>query len=132
MTEKKHGNLKLIAGTNRRDRAAPDSAALPPLDAVPPAPSWLPAGHARHEWSRLAPVLHANGLLSEGNTGTLAHYCSLSATLVQAWSCGSVPTAALISAFRGLQMDLRLGAIAAVKAPAAGNKFARNAIPRRA
>ncbi|MFH7391160.1 hypothetical protein, partial [Pseudomonas syringae group genomosp. 7] len=56
--------LKVVAGTDRPDREAAAAAELPLVPDVPPAPDWMPNAHARKEWERLAPILHANKLLT--------------------------------------------------------------------
>jgi hypothetical protein len=108
MTARRPDHLKLLSGTARRDRMSPVKPTLPALNGVPPAPSWLPVGRATTEWARLAPILSANRMLTDGNLDVLAHVCSLHAKLAQIWESDIVPTAALLNAYRGLMGELGL------------------------
>lgn len=130
MTARRPDHLKLLAGTARADRAAPETAALPPIGDAPPAPDWLPNAFAANEWRRLAPVLVANKLLNDGNLNVFAQLCALHGRLVQLWTAGATPTAAMISAFRALSGELGL---LSMSLPAAKpkNRFARHARLRR-
>jgi phage terminase small subunit len=53
---RKPAHLKVVAGTDRPDRALPSSVDLPLVEAVPEPPDWLPNAHAVKEWKRLAPL----------------------------------------------------------------------------
>ena len=119
MTSRRPDHLKLLSGTARRDRMSPVKPTLPPINGVPPAPSWLPVGRATAEWARLAPILSANKLLTDGNLGLLANLCALSAKLAEIWSQGTAPTAALLNAYRSLAGELGL---LSMKLPAATEK----------
>ena len=124
MTGRKPDALKLLAGTARRDRAATNVPALPPVTAVPTPPAWLADLTAVREWHRLAGTLAACKLLTEGNVGTLAQLCALHAKLVSTWNEGLTPKAALISAYRGLSHDLGLTGMATA-APASNTESNR-------
>jgi hypothetical protein len=62
-------------------------------------------------------VLGANGLLTEGNCGLLAHCCMLHAKLAENWNSGVTPTAALLTTYRALLSDLGLTSLPNVPAP---------------
>lgn len=126
MTARKPPSLKLIAGTSRGDRAAPDGPALPAIDSVPPAPNWLPNAHATREWKRLAPVLVINRLLHAGNISAFAQLCALHGKLVSMWSAGETPNASLLSAYRGLSGELGLLSMS-VPVMKRDNRFTNNA-----
>lgn len=129
---KKPASLKVIAGTERKDRAAEPSAELPVVTEVPKPPSWLPNAHAVKEWNRLAPILVANKLLSEGGLSALGMLCSLHGKLVQLWSAGEAPVASMVAQYRNLINDFGLTPVAQGKVKPVGseqpegNKFARN------
>lgn len=108
MTARKPDHLKVITGTARPDRALPPKPALPALEGVPPAPDWLPNAFAANEWRRLAPVLVANRLLHDGNVNVFGQLCALHGRLVQMWAAGTIPTAALLSAYRALSVAMGL------------------------
>lgn len=131
MTCRKPTALKLLASTARPDRIAPATSALPVLDAVPTPPSWLTNVDAVKEWRRLSPVLVATRLLHEGNVAMLGQLCALHGRLVEMWIGGKTPTAALLSAYRGLCNTLGLSGM--VLAPPADkpNRFANNGTKRR-
>lgn len=126
MTARKPDYLKLLAGTARGDRVAPTTPALPPLRGVPAAPPWLTNLDAVKEWHRLAPVLTVNRLLTPGNVGLFAQMCALHGRLVEMWTGGATPTAALISAYRALCNELGLSSMT-LPAPAdKPNRFLTN------
>lgn len=126
MTARKVDYLKAITGTYRPDRAVVDGASLPALDVAPGPPSWMADTGALREWHRLAPVLTANRLLTDGNIGLFGQLCALHGKLVQMWQAGETPTAALIAAFRGLSGELGLLSMT-LHAPAAKpNRFLSN------
>lgn len=127
---KKPDNVKVLCGS--RQPSAPDPVALPLVDAVPDAPDWLPNAHALKEWERLAPILHANGLLTEPGLMALAHLCALHGKLVQLWSAGESPSGHLLSQYRNLINDFGLTPVAQGKVKAGGadakpaNRFSSN------
>src|SRR5690625_4608816 len=88
--------LKVISGTDQPCREAPAAVELPLTDGLPPAPDWLPNAHALKEWNRLAPILHNVGLLTEAGLSALAVLCSLHGKIVQLYSAGAAPPAALL------------------------------------
>ena len=127
---KKPPSLKAIAGTVRPFREVAAGMPLPVLDAAPPAPDWLSV-HAVKEWDRLAPMLVANGLLTEGGLSALAVLCALLGDLVRSWAAGIVPKGALLAQYRGLCNDFGLtpiaqGKVRGAEATSAGNRFAGN------
>lgn len=128
---RKPTSLKVVAGTDRPDRAPPPSVELPLVDSVPLAPDWLPNAHAVREWERLAPILHANKLLTEAGLSTLAMLCALHGKVVQLYAAGESPTGHMLAQLRGLSNDFGLTPVAQGKVrPSAekdtGNRFARN------
>ena len=69
---KKPTNLKLIQGTFRKDRAAPNEAQ--PESAIPPVPAHI-SDEAKVEWERISQELLQLGLLSRIDRAALAAYC---------------------------------------------------------
>lgn len=127
MTARRHDHLKLLSGTGRPDRAAPETPALPVLDAVPSAPPWLTNIDAVKEWNRLAGVLVANRLLHDGNISVFAQLCALHGRLVQIWNDRETPTAALLAGYRSLSASLGLLGMALSAHADKPNRFANNA-----
>lgn len=126
MSARRPPSLKVLSGTARPDRIASDMPALPAIDAAPSPPSWMTNLDSIREWQRLAPVLAVNRLLHVGNISILAQLCALHGRLVELWTAGSTPTAALLSAYRALSGDLGLSGMAL---PAPGdkpNRFSNN------
>lgn len=128
---KKPRALKVVAGTERKDRAAPPAAELPTVSEVPKPPDWLPNAHAVKEWRRLAPILVANKLLTEAGLSPLGMLCSLHGKLVQLWSAGEAPVASMVAQYRNLVNDFGLTPVSQGKVKAVGdapeaNKFSRN------
>lgn len=128
---KKPARLKVVAGTERKDRAIAPSVELPTVSQVPPHPDWLPNAHAIKEWERLAPILVANKLLTEAGLSALGMLCALHGKLVQLWSAGEAPVASMVSQYRNLINDFGLtpvaqGKVKPVGAEPEGNRFAKN------
>lgn len=130
---KKAAALKVISGTNQPCRAAPPPAVeLPPVIDVPAPPKWLKNRHAIAEWKRLAPILTANKLLTEGGLSAFGHMCALHGEVVELWVAGESPTASLISTLQSMINDFGLTPVAQGKVKPHGdegkkaNKFASN------
>lgn len=129
---KKPAALKAVAGTQRKDRA-PENAAvdLPVLSTVPAPPDWLPNSHAVKEWDRLAGILTANKLLTEGGLSALGMLCALHGKIVQLYAAGEAPTASMAGTLRNMINDFGLtpvaqGKVSPVSEGEKGNKFAGN------
>lgn len=128
---KKPRQLKVIAGTDRKDRDEAPVVDLPLVDRVPNPPDWLPNAHAVKEWKRLAPILHANKLLTEASVTTLGHLCAVHGKIAQLYAAGESPSGHMLSQYRGLANDFGLTAAALGKVKPSGekekeNRFARN------
>lgn len=130
--------LKVVAGTDRPDREAPAAAELPLVSDVPPAPDWMPNAHARKEWERLAPILHANKILTEAGLSALGQLCALHGKTVQLYAAGEAPVASMVAQLRGLMNDFGLTPVAQGKVKPngdtekPGNAFAALGKPRAA
>lgn len=128
---RKPTHLKVISGTERKDRTPPTGITLPTLNETPKAPGWLPNAHAVKEWNRLTPILTANKLLTAAGLSALGMLCALHGKLVQLYSAGESPNSAMLGQYRGLINDFGLTPVAQGKVrPAAheeeANPFARN------
>lgn len=135
---RKPTSLKVVAGTDRPDRNPPSPAAeLPLVSGVPAAPDWLPNAHAIKEWDRLAPILHANKLLTEAGLSALGQLCALHGKTVQLYAAGEAPVASMVAQLRGLMNDFGLTPVAQGKVRPAGenekngNAFASNGAKRK-
>ena len=91
---RKPRNLKVLAGTYRKDRdhGEPD---FPETDGAQP-PEWLDGTDARDEWDRVVALLEANGVLTEADLTMLAHYCNVHGKVVRYWRVGDTPAIGLI------------------------------------
>lgn len=105
---RKPTTLKVVAGTDRPDRAPAEVAELPLVSDVPSAPDWLPNAHANKEWDRLAPILHANKLLTEAGLSALGQLCALHGKTVQLYAAGEAPVASMVAQLRALMNDFGL------------------------
>lgn len=123
---KKPASLKVIAGTDRKDRDVPDALALPILGDVPEPPAWLRNAHALEEWHRLAPILVANKLLTEGGLTAFAHLCATHGNVVQMCAAGMAPNASTLSQLRNLLNDFGLTPVAQGKVKPVGEGPAEN------
>lgn len=129
---RKPTQLKVVAGTDRPDRAAPPCVEMPLVESAPPAPDWLPNAHAIKEWNRLAPILVNNKLLTDGSLSPLAVLCSLHGEIVHMWSRQVSPTGHMLAQYRALINDFGLTPVAQGKVRPSGetknpgNRFAKN------
>ena len=119
---KTHPHLKAIAGTSRADREAPESVALPSIEAVPKPVDWLPNAHAVKEWERLAPILVANKILSEADLSAFGHMCALHGKMVQLWAAGEAPTGHMVAQYNALAGAFGLSPAWRSKVKPSGNK----------
>jgi len=124
---KKPAALKVIAGTQRKDREPDGAVDLPVLSAVPPPPDWLPNAHAIKEWNRLAPILVANKLLTEAGISALGQLCALHGKVVQLYAAGEAPVASMVGQLRNLINDFGLTPVAQGKVKPTGEGPAKNA-----
>lgn len=132
MTARKHEHLKLLTGTARADRAILEVSAFSAMDKAPAPPSWMVNLEAVKEWNRLAPLLVTNQLLNDGNINVFAQMCAIHGHLINAWASDTPPTAALISAYRGLSSSLgMLGMAIPLANPDKANRFANHANQRK-
>jgi len=118
---KKPASLKLVAGTARKDREPESLVEFEVVSSVPSAPDWLPNAHAVKEFERLAPILHANKLLTEAGVQALAHLCALHGKIVQLYAAGEAPVASMVSQYRGLISDFGLTPVAQGKVRPSGD-----------
>lgn len=128
---KKPAGLKVVSGTQRKDRADVNVVDMPIVFSTPAAPDWLPNAHAVKEWNRLAPILVANKLLTEGGIGPLGNLCALHGKMVQLWAAGEAPVASMIAGYRNLINDFGLTPVSQGKVKMVGdsptkNKFSGN------
>lgn len=132
---RKPRSLKVVAGTDQPCRREEPEVDLPLVSEVPEAPDWLPNAHARKEWDRLAPILHANRLLTDAGTSALGQLCALHGNCVQLYSAGLAPVASMVAQLRGLMNDFGLTPVAQGKVRPSGeekkphNKFKALAKP---
>lgn len=73
-------SLKLIQGTYRKDRAAPNEPR--PDVSIPKCPTWL-SKEAKREWKYITPHLASLGLLTMIDRAAIASYCQLYAEWVR-------------------------------------------------
>ena len=119
---RKPNALKVLEGTDRKDRHKPE-AEFPPIESGKPipAPDWLISPEAVAKW-KSATVLLANvGVLTHADLDELAHYCNLHAQAVSIWRAGMAPTAAETTQRRLLATEFGLTPASRHKAGKAGN-----------
>lgn len=109
---KKPPQLKVIAGTGRKDRETIAPVDLPLVTGIPNAPDWLPNAHAVKEWNHLAPILSKLGLLTEGGLSALGVMCALHGKIVQLFNAGESPTGHMLAQYRNLINDFGLTPVA--------------------
>jgi phage terminase small subunit len=128
---RKPASLKVVSGTQRKDREQAAIVDLPILSEAPPAPDWLPNSHAVKEWDRLARILTANKILTEGGLSALGMLCALHGKIVQLYAAGEAPTASMAGTLRNMENDFGLTPVAQGKVKPVGetdkgNKFKGN------
>lgn len=117
--------LKVISGT--AGPGAHSAVEIEPLRQVPDAPDWLKNEHALTEWRRLAPILVANGLLTEGGLMALAHLCGLHGEIVDCYERRLKPSAYAYSTYRALLGDFGLTPAAQSRVKSGGDGRAAGA-----
>ena len=127
---RKPAHLKAVAGTAQPCREAPPAVELPLVAECPPAPDWMPNVHAVKEWNRLAPILHANKLLTEAGLSALAVLCALHGDIVDQWARRISPTGHLLAQYRSLVNDFGLTPVAQGRVRPSGEKGKKNAFAR--
>ncbi len=110
--QRKPTALKLVAGTDRPDRAAPVSVALPLAETIPTPPKWIKNSYAKEEFNRLAKILHANKLLTEASLSPLAILCALHGEIVSLFAKKDTPTGHMLAQYRALVNDFGLTPVA--------------------
>lgn len=70
----KPSNLKVLQGTNRKDRTNPNEPKPDPVKDVPPSPNWFDK-EGKKEWQRVAKHLFKMGLLTDVDFSALEAYC---------------------------------------------------------
>ena len=128
---KKPNSLKVVAGTIRKDRDLFQPINMTPITDIPSAPDWLPNAHAVKEWLRLAPILVANKLLTEGSLSALGMLCALHGKIVQLYAAGEAPTGHMLAQWRSVNNDFGLspaaqGKVKPVVEEAPKNRFSAN------
>lgn len=108
MTRPTPPHLKLLAGTDRKDREPIYEIEEEPILQIPPPPLWMPNAHATNEWLRLAPILIANKLLTEGSLSSLGQLCALHGKIVQLYAAGEAPGASMLGTLRNMHNDFGL------------------------
>ena len=111
MSVRKPPNLKVLAGTNRRDRKQAGSVGFPLVDGYPAAPDWLPNAAAVREWDRLVRLLVANRILTDADLTSLGHLCAVHGKIVQLYQGGVPANAAMLGVLRRLQNDFGLSPV---------------------
>jgi hypothetical protein len=120
--------LRLLKGTLQRCRDDAPEMGLPMIDGVPTPPSWMTNLDAVKEFQRLAPILAANRLLTQGNVPILGQYCAMHGRLVEMWAAKMTPTASFLNAFRAFANGLGLTSMRLPAVPTTKpNIFAENA-----
>lgn len=104
--------LKLVSGTDRPDRAAPVSVALPLVETIPAPPKWIKNPAAKEEFNRLAKILHANKLLTEASLSPLAVLCALHGEIATKFGKRDAPTGHMLAQYRALVNDFGLTPVA--------------------
>jgi phage terminase small subunit len=101
-------HLKVLAGTDRKDRASISEIQIEePICEIPPPPLWL-NNHGIKEWLRLAPILIEKELLTDGSLSALAQLCALHGNIVQMYCAQVVPNAAMLGTLRNMMNDFGL------------------------
>lgn len=104
---KKPNHLKVVRGTDQPCRMKADEVEFDPVAEVPEPPEWLTA-HAQNYWRRVAKVLTANKVLTEGDLEAMAVMCVLFGKIRQMSEAGVDMSASLINALRAYQGEFGL------------------------
>jgi phage terminase small subunit len=126
MTVRKPHQLKIIEGTDRKDRMPDALIDYEAIDELPPAPDWLPNVHAVKEWDRLGPILLRAKLLTFAGMQAFGHMCALHGKIVQLYAAGESPNAAYVAQLRSLLNDFGLTPVAQGKVRPLGEEKPKN------
>lgn len=115
MSNPKPKELKILSNTVRPCRDKVAAITLPVVTGVPEPPKWLPNIAAVVEFNRLATILVANKLLTEGSISSLGHLAALHGKLVDLWAAGLTPSGFMISQYRSLISEFGLSPLSSTK-----------------
>ena len=116
--------LKLLEGTNRKDRDRPEPE-FPPATNTD-TPDWLIDIDARKEWDRLSALLRSTRVLTEGDLTTLGHLCNLHAACVAQYRANIHPHAATLTQLRLFLAEFGLSPASRSKASQVGSDAKKN------
>lgn len=118
--------LKSIEGTGRPDRDVEPGVDFEKLTDVPDAPDWLPNSHAVKEWNRCAPILVANGLLTEMALSMLGHMCAMHGKMCQLLAAGESAPSSMLAQYRLLCSDFGIPPASWTKVKGSQGKGVKN------
>ena len=98
--KRKPSGLKLVEGTDRKDRAVDEPEYEPTNGAEPP--DWLLPG-AVAEWNRLTELLESQRVLTDADLTMLGHLCNYHEKVVRTW-----PHAAVLTQLRMMYLEFGL------------------------
>lgn len=76
--------LKVLQGTDRKDRVLDDEMSVPALDAIPLPPEYILDENGEQEWYRVCGTLLSLGMLHTIDRGAILGYCVEVQTYIQA------------------------------------------------
>jgi len=123
---KKPTHLKVMQNDVRPCRESADTLELPLASEIPAPPNWMPNAQAVLEWSRLAPILFYNKLLTEASLTTLGHLCALHGKISQLYLAGEAPTGHMVAQYRAMANDFGLTPVAQGKVKSGGGEDKKN------
>ena len=104
--KRKPRGLKLLQGTDRKDRDLPEPN-LPVPDKIE-RPDWLVDPEAVAEWDRMVDILHPARVLTVGDLAPLGHMCNMHAAVVKRWRHGPPPLSADLAQLRYMYQEFGL------------------------
>jgi phage terminase small subunit len=108
---RKPNRLKVVAGTNRKDRAVTELE-LPTLDEIPEPPNWLMNPQAIQEWERITVILKNNNMLVDLDLSYLGHLCNLHGSILKLNSVGIPGQTSAYATLRNMLSDFGVGPVA--------------------
>ena len=103
--KRKPTGLKLVEGTDRKDRAVDEPEYEPTNGAEPP--DWLLPG-AVAEWNRLTELLESQRVLTDADLTMLGHLCNYHEKVVRTWRQNETPHAAVLTQLRMMYLEFGL------------------------
>lgn len=126
--KRKPRGLKLLQGTDRKDRDHPEPELPLPSSTEPP--DWLAGPDAVAEWNRVVGILAPARVLGAGDMTLLGHMCNMHDSAVRRWRARTPPLATDLTQLRLMCAEFGLTPASRSKAATIGEGSKGNAFEK--